>query len=66
MLAPSSDAPAQLMQLRQPEPFRILNDDAICIRNIHANFNNGCGRKRADCAGTEFTQNFELLVLANF
>jgi hypothetical protein len=34
------DSAAQLVQLRQPESFRVLNDHHGCVRNVDADFNN--------------------------
>src|SRR3989338_7385941 len=46
----SSNASAQLVNLREPESFRTHNHHHSCVRHVDTNFDNGCRDKNVNLA----------------
>src|SRR5262249_43551342 len=64
MLA-SSDSSAELMQLRQPETFRVLNQHRRSVGNVYPDFKHGRADQRVCLAATKAFHDFLLLRWGN-
>ncbi len=51
-----ADAPAQLVQLRQPEPLGMVDHHHAGLRHVHADLHHGCGNQQPDLSRREIRQ----------
>ena len=54
----TSDATADLVELRQPQPVGVVDDDRVRIRNVQSRLNDGRGHQNVDIALDEIQHNF--------
>ncbi len=54
-MAAAPDATAQLVQLCQSKSLGMFNQDDRCVRDIHANFNDGRGDQQLNRTGLKIS-----------